>query len=375
MRGHVTKKGKKWYIVVDNGVNPITGRRKQKWISGYDRKKDAQADLSKILVEMQEGSYIEPTKMTVREFFIQYLAARKINLRETTYYNYRKHINNHIIPKLGNIPMQKLKGIDLEKFYSSLSEGMKPVTVRSIHQIVRTALAYAVRHDIVKKNVADVISPPTAGADARTVNTWTEEEVLRFLEHAKESRYYIAYLLAITCGMRKGEILGLQWKDIDFERRALSVNRSLSHITKEFHEPKTSSGKRLIVLPDITLMALNDHLQKISEEKERLGEGYNDYDLVCPTYNGNPCNFRSLTQLWKKLIKKSEVPDIRFHDLRHTHATIMLKQGIHPKIVSERLGHKKVGITLDTYSHVVPGLQETAVDQFANELFGKKNSR
>ncbi|MEK4636832.1 site-specific integrase [Bacillus sp. FSL W8-0519] len=375
MRGHVTKKGKKWYIVVDNGVNPITGRRKQKWISGYDRKKDAQADLSKILVEMQEGSYIEPTKMTVREFFIQYLAARKINLRETTYYNYRKHINNHIIPKLGNIPMQKLKGIDLERFYSSLSEGMKPVTVRSIHQIVRTALAYAVRHEIVKKNVADVISPPTAGADARTVNTWTEEEVLLFLENAKESRYYIAYLLAITCGMRKGEILGLQWKDIDFERRTLSVNRSLSHITKEFHEPKTSSGKRLIVLPEITLLALQEHLLKINEEKERYGEGYNDYDLVCPTYNGNPCNFRSLTQLWKKLIKKSGVPDIRFHDLRHTHATLMLKQGIHPKIVSERLGHKKVGITLDTYSHVVPGLQETAVDQFANELFGKKNSR
>ncbi|MGG3578542.1 site-specific integrase [Bacillus nitratireducens] len=173
--------------------------------------------------------------------------------------------------------------------------------------------------------------------------------------------------------MRKGEILGLQWKDIDFERRTLSVNRSLSHITKEFHEPKTSSGKRLLVLPDITLMALQEHLQKISEEKERYGEGYNDYDLVCPTYNGNPCDFRSLTQLWKKLIKKSEIPDIRFHDLRHTRVTIMLKQSIHPNIVSVRLGHKRVGITLKTYSHVVPGLQETAVDQFANELFGKKN--
>lgn len=189
----------------------------------------------------------------------------------------------------------------------------------------------------------------------------------------QKKRYYIAYLLAITCGMRKGEILGLQWKDIDFERRTLSVNRSLSHITKEFHKPKTSSGKRLLVLPDITLMALQEHLQKISEEKERYGEGYNDYDLVCPTYNGNPCDFRSLTQLWKKLIKKSEIPDIRFHDLRHTRVTIMLKQSIHPKIVSERLGHKRVGITLKTYSHVVPGIQETAVDQFANELFGKKN--
>ncbi|PEW85206.1 site-specific integrase [Bacillus cereus] len=183
----------------------------------------------------------------------------------------------------------------------------------------------------------------------------------------------MAYLLAITCGMRKGEILGLQWKDIDFERRTLSVNRSLSHITKEFDEPKTSSGKRLLVLPDITLMALQEHLQKISEEKERYGEGYNDYYLVCPTYNGNPCDFRSLTQLWKKLIKQSEIPDIRFHDLRHTRVTIMLKQSIHPKIVSERLGHKRVGITLKTYSHAVPGLQETAVDQFANELFGKKN--
>ncbi|WP_240523883.1 site-specific integrase [Bacillus cereus] len=184
----------------------------------------------------------------------------------------------------------------------------------------------------------------------------------------------MAYLLAITCGMRKGEILGLQWKDIDFDfdRRTLSVNRSLSHITKEFHEPKTSSGKRLIVLPEITLLGLQKHFQKINEEKERYGDGYNNYDLGCPTCNGNPCNLISLTQLQKKLIKKSEVPDIRFHDLRHTHTTLMLKQGIHPKIVSERLGHKKVGITLDTYSHVVPGLQETAVDQFANELFSKK---
>ena len=169
--------------------------------------------------------------------------------------------------------------------------------------------------------------------------------------------------------MRKGEILGLQWKDIDFERR------TLSRITKEFHEPKTSTGKHLIVLPEITLHALEEHHEQINVEKERHGSEYNDYDLVCPTINGNPCNFRSLTQLWKKLIKKSEVPDIRFHDLRHTHATLMLKQGIHPKIVSERLGHKRVGITLDTYSHVVPGLQETAVDQFANELFGNKTVR
>ncbi|MDM5154857.1 site-specific integrase [Bacillus sp. DX1.1] len=177
------------------------------------------------------------------------------------------------------------------------------------------------------------------------------------------------YLLAITCGMRKGEILDLQWKDIDFERRTLSINRSLSHITKEFHEPKTSSGKRLIVLPEITLQALKEHFEKIFEEKEQHGSEYNDYDLVCPTSNGNPCNFRSLTQLWKKLIKKSEVPNIRFHNLRHTDATLMLKQGIHPKIVSERLEHKRVGITLDTYSHVVPGLQEKAVEDFANTDF------
>ncbi|EOQ08600.1 hypothetical protein KOY_02415, partial [Bacillus cereus VDM021] len=142
--------------------------------------------------------------------------------------------------------------------------------------------------------------------------------------------------------MRKGEILGLQWKDIDFERR------TLSRITKEFHEPKTSTEKHLIVLPEITLHALEEHHEQINVEKERHGSEYNDHDLVCPTINGNPCNFRSLTQLWKKLIKKSEVPDIRFQDLRHIHATLMLKQGIHPKIVSERLEHKRVGITLNT---------------------------
>ncbi|EEM17125.1 MULTISPECIES: tyrosine-type recombinase/integrase [Bacillus] len=173
--------------------------------------------MTKRIVEIEEGSYIEPTKMRAREFFIQYLEARKIKLRETTYYNYRKHINNRIIPKLSNIPMQKLKGIDLEKFYSDLSESMKPTTVRSIHQIIRTALSYAMRHKIVKKNVADVVSPPK-GVE-KTVNTWSEEDVLRFLKNAQDSRYYVAYLLAITCGMRKCEILGLQWKDIDFERR------------------------------------------------------------------------------------------------------------------------------------------------------------
>ncbi|KEK24033.1 hypothetical protein BAGA_04845 [Bacillus gaemokensis] len=121
----------------------------------------------------------------------------------------------------------------------------------------------------------------------------------------------------------------------------------------------------------MTLHTLEEHHEQINIETERYGNEYNDYDLVCPTFNGNPCNFRSLTQRWKKLIKKSEVPDIWFHDLRHTHATLMLKQSIHPKIVSERLGHKRVGITLDTYSHIIPGLQEKAVEDFANNLFQK----
>ncbi|MEI4802038.1 site-specific integrase [Bacillus sp. FJAT-51639] len=140
---------------------------------------------------------------------------------------------------------------------------------------------------------------------------------------------------------------------------------------KCFHVQKTSSGKRLIVIPEITLQALEEQLNRVNTDQERYGSGYNDLDLVCPTFNGNSCNLKSLTQLWKKLIKKSEVPDIRFHNLRHTHATLMLKQGIHPKIVSERLGHKRIGITLDTYSHVVPGLQEKAVEDFANNLFQK----
>ena len=126
-----------------------------------------------------------------------------------------------------------------------------------------------------------------------------------------------------------------------------------------------------IVLPEITLHALEEHRERINVEKKRYSSEYNDYNLVCPIFNGNPCKFRSLTQLWKKLIKKSKVPDIQFHDLRHTHATLMLKQGIHPKIVSERLRHKRVGITLDTYSHVIPGLQEKAVEDFANNLFQK----
>ncbi|MEH7016891.1 MULTISPECIES: site-specific integrase [Bacillus] len=171
--------------------------------------------------------------------------------------------------------------------------------------------------------------------------------------------------------MKYIEYLGLQWKDIGCERRTLSINCSLSHITKEFHEPKTSSSKRLIVIPEITLHASEEQLNRINTDKDRYGSKYNDFDLVCPTFDGNPCNFKSLTHLWKKLIKKSEVPNIHFHDFWHTYATLILKQGIHPKIVSERLRRKRIGFTLDTYSHVVPSLQEKTVEDFANNLFQK----
>lgn len=208
MKGHFYKRGKKWTYVVDIGIDEQTGKRRQKTKGGFATKKEAQAAAAKLITEFETGSYLEPTKLTVKDFFLQYLESRKLNLREGTYYNYKKHIDNHIIPKLGYIQLQKLTGLQLERFYGQLQDTMKPVTIRSVHQIIGTALKYVVRHGLIQKSPAEVVSPPKG--EMKTVNTWSEEDVRAFLSYIRNSRYYIAYVLAIMCGMRKGEILGLK---------------------------------------------------------------------------------------------------------------------------------------------------------------------
>jgi integrase len=380
MKGHVRKRGSKWCFVLDIGTDPTTGKRKQKWFSGFKTKKEAEKAMIDKMHELEQGMYVEPSKTTIKEYFEQWLEDyAKSALRPTSFQTYYTLIHQHIIPSIGHIT-QQLQPMHLQRFYNEQLQrgrvdgkgGLSSQSVVKLHVIIKSALGHAVKWQLINRNVADLADPPAIRK--RDIITLEADEVTHFLELAKESRYYIAFLLAISTGLRRGEILGLRWKDIQFEEKRASIQKNLVVVkgTPLLQEPKTKGSKRSISLPTTTVDALRKYKKVQAQEKLKQGALYQDNDLIVTTRFGTPVNPRHLLRSFYNLIKKANLPSIRFHDLRHTHATLMLQQGVHPKIVSERLGHSNTRITMDIYSHVLPSMQEEAVDQF-EEMFLKNS--
>lgn len=353
-----------------------TAGENKKWFSGFRTKKEAEKAMAKKLHEINEGLYVEPSSQTFQEFLEKWLENKKDNLKPSTFDTYRRMVQVHIIPSLGKHKLDKLNPIHINDFYKHLREDKRlaPASIYKCHNVIRNALNQAVKYGFIARNAAEAVDTPKVGK--KEMKFWNERQVMEFLEIAKDDRLYIVFFLAVTTGMRRGEILGLRWKDIDFKKGVLSINQTLSNDGKQFISAKTNSSQRSIALPDQTIQELKKQKKKIAKDKLFLGNSYNDHDLVVATSLGNSVHPRNVNRTWDRLLKKTNLPRIRFHDLRHTHATLMLKQGVHPKIVSERLGHSNVKITLDTYSHVLPGLQEAAAKQFGDMLFNdhQKNS-
>lgn len=227
--------------------------------------------------------------------------------------------------------------------------------------------------ELVGRNVAEAVAPPQP--DYKEMNVWTKLEVRQFLSDSRDDQFFGVYDVAIGTGMRKGEILGLRWSDIDFVNNRLFVRRTLqwSKGRAIFVDCKTPQSRRTVALPRTVTQRLLQYQTKQTEEKLKLGPLYKDQSLVFPSVNGNPVNPRTVDAHWYKCLRASTVPTIRFHDMRHTHATLLLQQGVNPKIVSERLGHSDVTITLNTYSHVIPGMQEKAAEDFDQALYATQN--
>lgn len=231
-----------------------------------------------------------------------------------------------------------------------------------MYAVLSKTLRAAERWGLIEKNTAALVSPPRP--QKREMRVWTLGEVRQFLQASEKRKFYIAYVLAVFTGMRRGEILGLRWSDIDLEKGVIHVQRTLYKTKGKlvFQEPKTRGSKRSIVISPIVISALKKHRVRQQEMRLKLGQAYVDHDLVVCSWNGNPVDPSDLNEDFKMAIKKAGVPQIRFHDLRHTHATILLQLGEHPKVVSERLGHSSVTITLDTYSHVLPDMQRALAE-------------
>jgi integrase len=378
MRGSIRKRGNTYTYILDMPPDPVTGKRRQKTKGGFRTKRECQAALNEAIMAVQTGSYVEASRRTVRSFLLdEWLPDREPRLRPTTYANYQTQIRTHVLPALGSVELQRLSPAQLNNFYRALlaggrrdGQGLAPKTVRNIHAILHRALKDAVRWGCVVRNAADAVEPPRGRSPEMRV--WTPEQLRAFLAHARPDRLYAAWLLVATTGMRRGELAGLRWVDVDLDAGRASPRRPrvVVNYTVEVSEPKTARGRRSVALDALTMAALREHKQRQAEDRAVVGPGWLDSGLVFTRPDGAPIHPDLISDWFERLAREAGLPKIRLHDVRHSYASAALAAGIPAKIVSERLGHATVQITLDTYSHVLPGLDAQAAETVARLILG-----
>ena len=380
MRGHLVKRSpSSWTVVTELGRDPQTGKRKQQWQSVKGSKKQAEKVLADLLHRLDTGDFVKPTRRTVADFLRQWLKDYAWpNLAPRTAEGYEHIINQHIIPSLGSLTLSRLTPQHLQQYYSEKlasgrldgKGGQSAKTVHNHHTTLHAALKDAVRWGLLSRNPADGVEPPRFQRPEMKV--LDEFEIRTFLEAAKDTPYYALFYTALYTGMRRSELLALRWSDVDLNLAQVSVTRTLHRLrssgTMVFRPPKTAKSRRMIALPPSAAIVLRGHQQQQEGICVLMGTTLQADSLVFCQPDGEPQQPDTVTHGWKKLARRTGLRGIRLHDSRHTHATIMLKQGVHPKIVQERLGHSTIQITLDTYSHVAPGLQEAAAARFDEGL-------
>jgi integrase len=376
MKGKIQKRERKngtvWTAIVELPRDPKTGKRRQTRISA-PTKKEVESLMAQALVGLETG-YAEADiqKLTVEQYLNDWLPIAAQTLRPASYGRYEEIVRLHIVPALGKALLAKLSPLQVTKFYGEcLAGGKSKTTVNNIHNMLHKALDEAVRLGLLLRNVTDLIDAP--GRSRPEYITWTGEQVRAFLEVSDVDDFGALWRLAIYTGMRRGEMLGLKWEDVDMERAVLSVRRTYSrgeHGRYVLGAPKTASGRRQITLPSSVVTSLRQHRVRQVEQRLHIGEAYKDQGFVFANISGEPTHPNTLTLHFHKLIRLASLPRIRIHDLRHGHATLMMENGEHPKVVSERLGHANISITMDLYSHVTPTMQRQASDRFEKLIEG-----
>ncbi|MGH2405181.1 MAG: tyrosine-type recombinase/integrase [bacterium] len=394
MRGCIIRRGpKSWAIVVYLGRDPQTGKERRKWYS-HPTRREAEAHLSSLLTQIHGGGTVPTSKQRVGDYLNQWLRdyAEVKNLAPATRRNYGDILRSHLIPALGHMPLQRLSAQGIESYLADKRrKGLSSTTIQYHFGLLHEALSHAVRKGLLVRNPCDLVDRPRR--EPVEIQTLDEEQVRLFLAEAKRgSTHYRLYLAALLTGMRQGELLGLRWRDLDLTLGFASVQQTFYRLGKQqlFKEPKSVKSRRAVALPPALIEELRSLRREQSETRQLFGKGYVDHDLVFCQPNGNPLHGHNITKrdlprvlalkgLRKELTDKGVpedalpkgLPRIRFHDLRHCHATHLLRQGVHPKVVQERLGHSTAAFTLQVYSHVLPGMQEEAARVLETRLLGK----
>lgn len=398
MKGHIEKHETQrklprghscWSVIIETGRTP-SGRRGRKRYTFFGTKGDADGELNKRIHELETGTLVTNDRLTVGDYLTHWLDVQaKPNTAPRTYERYEEIVRLHLAPALGAYRLAKLTPLHIQAYYEDalkngrkvrgrkdarshrrksdgdakeLAPGLSARTVLHHHRLLRQALQQAVRWRMIPRNPADAVRPPRAAS--REMQVLDSAGVKQLLKGVEGTRLHFPVLLAVHTGVRRGELLGLRWSDCDRQSGALFISRSLQDVGGElsFKEPKTPRSRRRIPLPKTALEALKQHRREQAKRKLSLGKAYEDNDLVICRDDGRPWHPGSFSAEWRQEAKRLGLT-LRWHELRHTHATLLLTAGENPKVVQERLGHASITTTMDLYSQVLPDMQERAAER------------
>ena len=389
MRGSIQKKGKKWYAVVYDGVNPATGEYRRRWVQAGTRRGDAEKLLAELVKRAHRGETVVSEKLTLGEYLTErWLPVQETRLRRSSFEAYRRNIELHVVPGLGKRQLDQLTPDDIDLFYAALlkggrkkrpgekgpAKGLAPKTVHNIHVMLNKALSDAARKGTVVRNVVALADAPSLEAQKRReIKAWEIDQLVVFLDAIASHRMGAAFEFAANTGMRRGEVLGVRWRDIDLDARRVSVRQALVSVSYKvsISDVKTGTSRRTIDIEEDLVQVLRDWRKVRTEERDGV-EPVPD-DLVFVKADGTSPHPDVFSQLFDRTVAKLDIPDISLHDLRHTHATLLLKSGVPIKVVSERLGHANIAFTMQVYQHVLPGMQAAAAETFSLLLRTERN--
>lgn len=372
-QGCVYKHGRGFAIKVELPPDPLApGKRRYHYEAGFPSKKEAEGRLAEVVAQLRAGTYVRPAKLILAEYAEEWLQGNKANLSPRTWEGYAHNFRRHILPYLGRVKLTALEPLAVKKLYAHLLEqGLAPKTVLYVHQTLHAALQEALRMGLVGRNVCDAVRPPKL--ERKEMVVLTEDQGQALIAHIEDLRLKVPVALALGCGLRRGEVLGLRWQDVDLKAGRIQVLQTIQRLDGQGMvtlPPKTRGSRRSVGIPDGLPDLLRRWRKQQAQERLAAGPLWKDSGLVCTSPTGGPLDPAWVSRAFAHTVRALGLPPVRFHDLRHSFATILLVKGVHPKVVSEALGHASVKITLDTYSHVVPGLKEEAARHLSSIFRG-----
>lgn len=374
--GSIIKRGDRYSVVLDLGEDG-TGKRRRKWLSGYKTKREAEKALREALTRHEQGVTIAPAKQRFGLYLTEHwLPSIEPNLRPSTFASYSAMVHTHLVQRLGDVELRRLTPTHFTVMYAELlatgrldgKGGLSRRTVRYLHTIAGRALRDAVRWHLIVRSPLDGVTPPAPGQ--REMAVWTRDDAARFLAFVASDRLAALYRLALATGLRRGELLGLRWSDVDLEAGQLAVRQSLVSVQYKLvmSEPKTPRSRRVIALDGATVATLRPWRARQATERLACGAVWRDTGLIFTREDGGPIHPQALSGLFDRRVKAAGVPRITLHGLRHTSATLGLSAGVPLKIMSGRLGHSSMALTGDVYTHFLVDLDQDAADALGAAL-------